>query len=145
MHEAKTLALLEWLVRSGLSGAGEAQLVSGFCEELVRLGIPLVRVSVASDLLDPIYDARGLPIDRLQQLPDQKTRARDDRAEHPGMAKEVAGEQEGVPDARPVACLRHVVSCVSAAHAKLPDPALSSTGAAASQSIAIAPAMAVQC
>src|SRR5690242_15158600 len=54
MHEAKSLALLEWLVRSGLSGAGEAQLVSGFCEELVRLGIPLVRVSVASDLLDPI-------------------------------------------------------------------------------------------
>src|SRR5690349_6624777 len=59
MHEAKTLALLEWLVASGLSGADEAQLVSGFCEELVRLSLPLVRVSVASDLLHPIYDARG--------------------------------------------------------------------------------------
>ena len=59
MHEAKALALMEWLVAAGLGGAGEAELVSGFCEELVRLGIPLVRVSVAADLLHPIYDARG--------------------------------------------------------------------------------------
>jgi len=84
MHEAKTLALLEWLVTSGLSGAGEAQLVSGFCEELVRHGIPLLRVSVASDLLDPIYDARGYrwrrgqAVERSQFARDSDSRNADD-------------------------------------------------------------------
>jgi len=92
MHDAKTLALLEWLVSSGLSGVGEAQLVSGFCEELVRLGIPLVRVSVASDLLDPIYDARGFrwhrgkAVQRAEFARDSDSRNADDWQRSPFFA-----------------------------------------------------------
>src|SRR5258708_1329442 len=61
MHHAQTLALLEW-----------------------RFGCPLVRVPLASDLLDPIYDARGYrwrrdqAVERSQFARDGDSRNADD-------------------------------------------------------------------
>ena len=84
MHEGKAQTLLEWLVAAGLAGAGEAQLIAGFCDELVRLGTPLVRVVVASDLLHPILDARGFrwnrgkPVERSEFTRDTDSRGAED-------------------------------------------------------------------
>src|ERR1700733_11126260 len=44
--------------------------------------------------------ARLRPVDRLQQLLDQESRAWNDRAQHPGMAKKIAREQQSVSASR---------------------------------------------
>src|SRR6185437_8265750 len=67
-------------------------------------------------------DARLIPVDRLQQLFDQESRARDDRAEHARVAEEIAGEQQGVRGSCPAwywLVFRHVVLCLGDAHCKL--------------------------
>jgi len=50
----------EWIVSATLAGAHEIAILAGIGERLNAAGISLVRVSVATDLLDPTFDGRGV-------------------------------------------------------------------------------------
>ena len=50
----------EWIVDRALAGASEVDILAGVCERLSAAGFGLMRASVANDLLDPTYDARGV-------------------------------------------------------------------------------------
>ena len=50
----------EWIVDRALAGASEIDILAGVCERLDAAGFGLMRASVANDLLDPTYDARGV-------------------------------------------------------------------------------------
>ena len=56
---AKT-GISEWIVNAALAGATEIEIVAGICERMNEAGLSLVRASVANDLLDPTFDARGV-------------------------------------------------------------------------------------
>lgn len=60
MNESPKTAIGEWIVRSALAGASEIEIVTGICERLNAAGLCVVRASVANDLLDPTFDARGV-------------------------------------------------------------------------------------
>jgi adenylate cyclase len=47
-----------WLAEAGLNGASEDTLVTGFCERIAALGIPLSRGLVLIDTLHPVYEGR---------------------------------------------------------------------------------------
>ena len=48
-----------WIVKAALAGREEVEILAGICERMVAAGTPLVRASVASNLLDPTIDARA--------------------------------------------------------------------------------------
>jgi hypothetical protein len=48
----------DWIVRAGLAGTSEIEIVGGVCERLTSAGFSLVRSSVATNLLDPTLNAR---------------------------------------------------------------------------------------
>jgi adenylate cyclase len=50
----------EWIVGTALAGSDDSAILAGVCERLEGSGIPLVRVSISGDLLDPILDGRGV-------------------------------------------------------------------------------------
>jgi adenylate cyclase len=50
----------DWIVGATLVGRNEAAILAGVGERLNAAGISLVRVSVATDLLDPTFDGRGV-------------------------------------------------------------------------------------
>jgi len=50
----------DWIVRAALAGATEIELVEGVCERMNAADLSLVRASVANDLLDPTFGARGV-------------------------------------------------------------------------------------
>jgi len=50
----------KWLISAGLNGAGERDLVEGFCERLRHAGFRLRRFAVGSDVLHPVHEARGI-------------------------------------------------------------------------------------
>jgi len=49
-----------WIVDAALAGADEIAILAGVCERMTAAGIALVRSSIANDLLDPTFDARGV-------------------------------------------------------------------------------------
>ena len=50
----------EWIVSATLAGTNEIDILAGVGERLNAAGVSLVRVSVATDLLDPTFDGRGV-------------------------------------------------------------------------------------
>ncbi len=50
----------EWIVSATLAGTLEVGIIAGVGERLNAAGVPLVRISVATDLLDPMFDGRGV-------------------------------------------------------------------------------------
>ena len=48
----------DWIVHAALAGTSENEVAAGVCERLTRAGVALVRLSVATNMLDPIHDAR---------------------------------------------------------------------------------------
>ena len=50
----------DWIVRAALAGASEIDILAGVCERMNAAGMALVRASVANNLLDPTFDARGV-------------------------------------------------------------------------------------
>ena len=50
----------EWIISATLAGASEVEVLAGVGERLNAAGVPVVRVSVATDLLDPMFDGRGV-------------------------------------------------------------------------------------
>jgi adenylate cyclase len=55
-----SLEACEWIVDRALAGASEIDILTGLCERLEAAGFGILRASVANDLLDPTYDARGV-------------------------------------------------------------------------------------
>ena len=53
-------AIVEAILRDALEGVGEVALVERLCERLRAAGVPVMRVAVACDLLDPSYDSHGV-------------------------------------------------------------------------------------
>ena len=60
MDERVEIELSRWIVRAALAGADEIEVLAGACERMNAAGLALVRASVANDLLDPTFDARGV-------------------------------------------------------------------------------------
>jgi len=48
----------DWIVCAALEGSSEVEIVDGMCQRLANADIPLVRATVATNLLDPTFDAR---------------------------------------------------------------------------------------
>ena len=59
-QDSARVAISDWIVSAALAGASEVDIVSGACERMIGAGIALLRGSVAHDLLDPTFDARGV-------------------------------------------------------------------------------------
>jgi len=60
IDERVEIKISRWLVRAALTGANEIEILGGICEQMTAAGLALVRASVANDLLDPTFDARGV-------------------------------------------------------------------------------------
>ena len=50
----------DWIVAHALAGESEIEILTGLCGRLDAQALSLVRASIAFDLLDPTYDARGV-------------------------------------------------------------------------------------
>jgi len=48
----------DWIVCAALEGSSEVEIVDGMCQRLANADISLVRATVATNLLDPTFDAR---------------------------------------------------------------------------------------
>ncbi|MEM6659262.1 MAG: adenylate/guanylate cyclase domain-containing protein [Pseudomonadota bacterium] len=51
--------LIDWLVTKGLEGAGQEELMEGFCARLIDMDIPLMRFHAAQSTLHPVYGGMG--------------------------------------------------------------------------------------
>jgi adenylate cyclase len=60
MEERAKREIGEWIVSTTLAGANEIEIVTGLGERLTAAGVSLVRISLATDLLDPTFDGRGV-------------------------------------------------------------------------------------
>src|SRR5262245_47998705 len=58
ISEEQLTGLITWLAESALAGESELRLVIGFCERAVAAGLPLARVRVLIDTLDPVHEGR---------------------------------------------------------------------------------------
>jgi len=59
MELTPRLRLMNWLVRQGLTGLPENDLLRGFCQRCRSEGLPLSRGLVFIDTLHPIFEGRG--------------------------------------------------------------------------------------
>ena len=50
----------DWIVSATLAGANEIEIITGLGKRLNAAGIKVARISVATDLLDPTFDGRGV-------------------------------------------------------------------------------------
>ena len=60
MREIGAEEMTGWIVRAAVAGHGEAEILAGVCDRLNAAGLSLVRASLACNLLDPTFDARGV-------------------------------------------------------------------------------------
>lgn len=58
-RQATAGQLQDWLVQRGLEGARQDELLHGYCERLVELGVPLYRLHVAQSAFHPKYGGLG--------------------------------------------------------------------------------------
>ena len=95
--EAHRTAIADWIVRAALDGADEIEVLAGICERLNALGLSLMRASVASNMLDPTHDARGVRWLREQGgLEESFERNVDDTADEEWMRSPFRALVEGV-------------------------------------------------
>ncbi len=64
MTEAEFAEIAAWIAEAGLAGRGETEIVAGFCDRAVAVGLPLARAAVFIDTLHPIYEGRLFRWDR---------------------------------------------------------------------------------
>jgi adenylate cyclase len=53
-------ALVDATLRDALEGVDEVALVARLCDRLLAAGVPLMRMAVACDMLDPSFDSHGV-------------------------------------------------------------------------------------
>jgi len=58
MTEAEIAEIAAWIAEAGLAGRAETEILAGFCDRAVALGLPLARGTVFIDTLHPIYEGR---------------------------------------------------------------------------------------
>ncbi|MEX0319986.1 MAG: adenylate/guanylate cyclase domain-containing protein [Ruegeria sp.] len=58
--------LIGWLLERGLEGAGQQELLEGYCDQLTALGIPLMRFHAAQNAFHPNYGGTGFSWTRDQ-------------------------------------------------------------------------------
>ncbi|MFL5336661.1 MAG: adenylate/guanylate cyclase domain-containing protein, partial [Geminicoccaceae bacterium] len=58
MDDDITRDIAVWITESGLIGMAETELLCGFCERAVAVGIPVIRGIVIVDTLHPVYEGR---------------------------------------------------------------------------------------
>lgn len=58
MNPSAISDIAEWIVRAGLDGVSEPDLLAGFCTRAAAAGLPLAEVNVIIDTLHPIYEGR---------------------------------------------------------------------------------------
>ena len=58
MTEAEFAEIAAWIAEAGLAGRGETDIVAGFCDRVVAVGLPLARAAIFIDTLHPIYEGR---------------------------------------------------------------------------------------
>lgn len=58
MDPADTDRIADWLVRRGLEGMGESDLLRAFCEKCGRAGLPVNRALMFMDTLHPVHEGR---------------------------------------------------------------------------------------
>ena len=56
MDESFFLDLSAWLIKAGLAGKSETDIVNGLCDRCVAAGFPLARAQVFIDTLHPIHE-----------------------------------------------------------------------------------------
>lgn len=59
MNDAQLAELSGWITEAGLAGQSEISALTGFCERIVALGLPLARANVVIDTLHPVYEGRA--------------------------------------------------------------------------------------
>ena len=60
MTEGENMELGAWIARSALDGAAETDLLEGLCERLNAAGVRIMRAAIGGNLLDPVFESRGL-------------------------------------------------------------------------------------
>jgi adenylate cyclase len=81
-HTGDVAAIGDWIVQQGLASDDLPGLLSGFCERIVALGVPLWRGHMSLATLHPMYEAMGYSWRRTQGLTH-------DRYEHGSTSREV--------------------------------------------------------
>ena len=83
--DVSSAALTTWLTEKTLTGVSETEIVGGFCERLVRAGVPLARAIVPVNTLHPIYEGRAFRwsrgTDQAEMLEYGRTREGEPRSE----------------------------------------------------------------
>lgn len=59
MNRSEIDAIADWIVQSGLSGAGEMELLNGFCARCEQGGLSLASAIAVIDTLHPIWEGRA--------------------------------------------------------------------------------------
>ena len=59
MDTTPRIELMNWLTGQGLTGSPESELIRGFCERCLSMGIELSRGQVFLDTLHPLFEGRG--------------------------------------------------------------------------------------
>jgi adenylate cyclase len=59
MNDAQFAELSAWISEAGLAGLSETSTLTGFCERIVGLTVPLARANVVIDTLHPVYEGRA--------------------------------------------------------------------------------------
>lgn len=59
LQSDRVRALMGWLIQQGLGGASQEQLLEGYCQKLVELGMPLARLHVAQRAFHPQFGGVG--------------------------------------------------------------------------------------
>lgn len=59
LDEARLAELAAWVVKAGLKGLGEAELLIGFCTRARTAGLPITRAVVVVDTLHPVHEGRA--------------------------------------------------------------------------------------
>ena len=77
-EENLRIAVGDWIVVQALAGANEIEILTGICERMNRAGLPILRASVAHNLLDPTVDARGVRWHRTQGAVEEEFQRSDD-------------------------------------------------------------------
>jgi adenylate cyclase len=60
MSEIDAKEMTGWIVRAAVAGDDESKILAAVCDLLNAAGLSLVRASLACNLLDPTFDARGI-------------------------------------------------------------------------------------
>jgi adenylate cyclase len=76
MHQHLQAEIGDWIVTHSLAGDTDEAIVAGVCTRLAAAGLPMLRVAVTSDLLDPTDDARGVRWRRDEGAVEDRARPR---------------------------------------------------------------------